>query len=461
MSKKTIVGAAIVLTLLILGFFIFNYEQNKKANGSDKTKDNTSQKVYYPYDYTLLHDCLNGLDFKTRDAKTNVKNTLTSDLKNTSYVFIGDGLRADSSDYKALLAYLKNGNDVFISSKYVANQLIKHFKKDNILPNTEDEEFLEEEAEIDLDNMELDAFSDTLVNIALTNPENFAFKTGYYNYFQTYKMPVDWFYFDNKKYNAANFNQQFRPVGQINQELNCICLSYGEGNLFLHSSPLLFANIELKENDAKDYTMKLFSLLKKGNIIWDDRNRTSYAKARNMDNDNSTASSSGENESKGGTGGGENGDDRTSKRDKTLLQYVLSSSSLAWAWYSLLAMGLIFLIFSSKRRQRTMPVLAQNKNTSLSFIQTIGRMYFNKQDHASLARLQFKQWQWFVRERYGLKTNQLDVDFEKQVVLKSGVQLDFVHRLLESGKYIDNFNAIEENLIEFHKELNVFYKSCK
>ena len=175
-----------------------------------------------------MHDCLNGLDFKTRDAKTNIKYTLTSDLKNTSYVFIGDGLRADSSDYKALLAYLKNGNDVFISSKYVANQLIKHFKKDNILPNPEDEEFLEEEAEIDLDNMELDAFSDTLVSIALTNPENFAFKTGYYNYFQTYKMPVDWFYFDNKKYNAANFNQQFRPVGQINQELNCICLSYGE-----------------------------------------------------------------------------------------------------------------------------------------------------------------------------------------------------------------------------------------
>lgn len=124
-------------------------------------------------------------------------------------------------------------------------------------------------------------------------------------------------------------------------------------------------------------------------------------------------------------------------------------------------MGLLFLIFSAKRRQRIVPVLAEKSNTSLAFIQSIGRLYFNKQEHTSLSRLQFKQWQWFIRQRYGLKTNSLDADFAKRLALSSGLKQDVIQHIIEAGYYVDSYEVGESNLFQFHKELESFYKQCK
>ncbi len=465
MSNRNAVVLSVALVLGVLAFFIYLYkESQKKIDWSETYKENSDKKKYRPYDLALLRDCLNGNDFQTTDVKESVKESLTSNLQNTSYIFVGEGLRADSSDFYAMASYINNGNDVFISSKYVAKRLLKYFVKDNVLKEERVEEdnfsnnenplveandttFTEEiiEDEEYGTSMELGIFEDSLVNVTLLSPENYAFQTGYYNYFNASKSATNWYFFDEKSFNPNNFKQQILKVGDINKRTNCVRISYGNGNLFLHSTPILFTNIELMQPSTKDYTVKLLSLLKKGNIFWDNKNRTGIAEAKYYDEKTSS-----------GSGGGER-----RKSEKTPLQYILSNASLAWAWYSLLFMGLLFLIFTSKRRQRIVPVLAQNTNTSLAFIQTIGRMYFNKQDHTSLARLQFKQWQWFIRERYNLNANKLDEDFGKQVALKSGINPKDITRLLESGKYVDSFGIIENDLIEFHKELEAFYRTCK
>jgi hypothetical protein len=480
MSNKTIVGLCVALVLGVLTFFVYLYQKSqKKIDWSETYKETPGKKEYRPYDLSLLRDCLNGNDFQTKDVKENIKTTLKGDLKNTSYVFVGEGLRADSSDFYAMASYISNGNDVFISSKYVANQLLKHFLKDDVLREeiviqSEEEEAKDDEEDVeaivdeqavvkendneivaeipDVDSytkrsIELDVFEDSLVNVSLLSPENYTFKTGYFSYFNITKGTTSWYFFDEKVFDTNKFKQKVSKIGDINKRTNCICINYGNGNLFLHCTPILFTNIELMQPTTKDYTIKLLSLLKKGDIFWDNHNRVTRSEAKEIDEQTSSNS---------GGGGG-----RRSKQEKTPLQYILSNPSLAWAWYSLLAMGVLFLIFTSKRRQRIVPVLAQNTNTSLAFIQTIGRMYFNKQDHTSLARLQFKQWQWFIRERYQLNTNKLDEDFEKRVFQKSGIKQNDIHRLLESGKYVDGFGIIENDLIDFHKELEFFYKNCK
>ncbi len=474
MSNKTAIVLSVALILGVLAFFIYLYQESqKKINWSETYKENSSKKEYNPYDLALLRDCLNGSDFQTKDIKEAVKTSLTSDLKNTSYIFVGEGLRADSSDFYAMASYINNGNDVFISSKYVANRLLQYFLKDDVLraqkiakeDNSEDvvsdENMVVDEnnigdttytdeidsEEIPKSSMELDVFEDSLVNVTLSSPENYNFQTGYYSYFNAIKSATNWHFFDEKAFNLNNFKQPVRKIGDINKRTNCICISYGSGNLFLHSTPILFTNIELMQPATKDYTIKLLSMLKKGNIFWDNKNRTSIYEAKYYDEKTSSS--------------GGSGSSGRSKQEKTPLQYILSNASLSWAWYSLLFMGLLFLIFTSKRRQRIVPVLAQNTNTSLAFIQTIGRMYFNKQDHTSLARLQFKQWQWFIRERYNLNVNKLDEDFGKQVAQKSGISPKDVNRLLESGKYVDGFGIIENDLIDFHKELEAFYRNCK
>ena len=78
--------------------------------------------------------------------------------------------------------------------------------------------------------------------------------------------------------------------------------------------------------------------------------------------------------------------------NKGPLTYILKQPPLAWAWYLLLLMGLLFLIFKAKRKQRVIPVLKENTNNSLAFINTIGNLYFRKNDHKQLCEDQLQIW---------------------------------------------------------------------
>ncbi len=508
MSNRNIIVIAILFVVGLLAFFYYNQKNGKKkVEWSETYSEKEKQRSYKPYDLSLLRSCLNSSDYKTIEVEKKIARTLPNEGTGSSYVFIGEGLRADTADYKALVNYIQRGNDVFLSSKYVANNLLKYLRKDkkNIhikpkrsqkqqrikstpTPTTEEDEERRKEEEVnaetngnsaeeeivsapveeevvpveensnndenlsneDTDEYDyeenydadlLETFTDSMVQLSLSSPQKYQYTTGYFMYAGiNTRHPTDWTYLSEEAY--RNFKYPVTLVGRVDSLTNCIAVKYGSGNLIIHSNPILFTNIELGQEDAKNYTAQLFSLLRKGDIYWDNGNRTNVYEAMSMDNDGTKVS-------------------HPPNHEKTPLQYILSNQSLTWAWYSLLGMGVLFLIFSAKRRQRIVPVLVENTNTSLAFIQTIGRMYFNKQGHSELGQLQFKQWQWFVRERYGTKTNLLDAALAKNVAQRSGIPFEKIKHLIEAGQYIDNHGTGKDGLIQFHKELDWFYKKCK
>jgi hypothetical protein len=182
--------------------------------------------------------------------------------------------------------------------------------------------------------------------------------------------------------------------------------------------------------------------MRKGDIYWDSNNRTTKSIAMQIDNGGMSK--------------------KESKPEKSPLQYILSNEPLAWAWRSLLLMGIIFVLFASKRRQRVIPILPKNVNTSLAFIQNIGRLYYNTRNHNAICEMQFKQWQWFVRERYGLVTNNLlDEEFLNRLHQKSSIRIEQLQGLIFTGMNITERFATEKDLILLDKELRHFYNICK
>ncbi|MGB5931164.1 MAG: DUF4350 domain-containing protein, partial [Cyclobacteriaceae bacterium] len=75
-----------------------------------------------------------------------------------------------------------------------------------------------------------------------------------------------------------------------------------------------------------------------------------------------------------------------SQSNQSSLRYIMSQPPLKNAWYLIIALLIVFAIFNAKRRQRIIPVIEPPRNTSLEFTETIGRLYYQRGDHANMAR---------------------------------------------------------------------------
>ncbi|MDT8348035.1 MAG: DUF4350 domain-containing protein, partial [Flavobacteriaceae bacterium] len=66
------------------------------------------------------------------------------------------------------------------------------------------------------------------------------------------------------------------------------------------------------------------------------------------------------------------------------MRFVLSQTSLKWAYYLTIATLLVFVIFKAKREQRIIPVLAPLENSSVAFAKTVGSLYYQHKDYSDL-----------------------------------------------------------------------------
>jgi hypothetical protein len=182
-----------------------------------------------------------------------------------------------------------------------------------------------------------------------------------------------------------------------------IRIQYGKGQFFIHNLPLAFTNYYLLSPKTSDYAFKALSYLPARPTYWDE-----YQKQGRFD-----------------------------EEQQSIFRYIRSQPALNWAYY-LVVFGLIFYaIFAGKRTQRIIPVIEPPQNTSLDFVKTVGRLYFQQGDHDNLARKKIQYFLTELRERYGLNTTVLDKEFTETLAQKSGTPLsetDELVRLLRSAQ---------------------------
>ncbi|MCC5945382.1 MAG: DUF4350 domain-containing protein [Bernardetiaceae bacterium] len=212
-----------------------------------------------------------------------------------------------------------------------------------------------------------------------------------------------------------------------------IRLSHGKGYFFLCSTPLLLTNWHLKTEKGYKYASALFSHIPPSDIYWDERSRFPPPQ-----------------------------EPMPKEQQESILTYILSQPSLAWFYYLLLLTTALYVLWGSKRRQRVIPILSKNKNTSLDFVRTIGKLYYMQKEHKALARIKKQLFFDFIRRHYYLKTEQIDEDFIKKLSLKSQISEEKIQEILELSERIeDKKNYNEEELQRFHATLAHFYQHCK
>ena len=187
---------------------------------------------------------------------------------------------------------------------------------------------------------------------------------------------------------------------------------WGEGEIILVSTPLLFTNYGVLDENNANYIFSLLSQMGELPIVRSE----GYMKA-------------------------------TAQVQQSPLRYLLAHQPLRWALYLTMITILLFMIFTAKRRQRAIPVVREPANKSLEFTELIGTLYFQKKDHVDLVRKKFAYLAEELRREIQVDIEEVADDkrsFER-IARKTGMDAgeiaEFIHEVrpvLYGGRVIDS-----------------------
>jgi hypothetical protein len=337
--------------------------------------------------------------------------------ESTDYIFIGQSLHLNQKDAQALLDFIDKGNDAFIASIELPENIT------GIYVNECGADIVLEEHSVE--SATLNFYHDTLHT-----------KDGYtYRYrFMSDDMKYYWNSFNNELF--CDSTKTLIPLGYQesgNQKnINFLKFAHGKGNIYLYSNPLVFTNYFLTKPDKADYAAGVFSHLKGKNILWDEFSKVSFTGNNNP--------------------------------DISPLYFILNQPSLKYAWWMMLAAVVLYVLFAAKRTQRVIPVLEAKVNTSLEFVKLVSALHYQNQNHLDIARKKMKYFQYFIRARYGIHT-QMAQDIQiARLAEKSKVNIAEIQSIYDQYNQIERnsqYNTAIDKLVGLYNAIENFYKHCK
>jgi hypothetical protein len=416
----------VVLLILAVGAvaLYFGLWQTTKFDWKETYDEDSDQPYGTQVVYELLRSYWPGYSF--RKMEKSLLGELDTVAQPSNLVLIAQAFDYDTEEMAEVFRYAERGNTVFMSTKSVPSYLMQALRQDSCFAEKDYQTYLyDSTATLNFYNSALHADVDWEVTF---------YDRGMPSYFGSWShMPWEWF---------CESNAGYVPLGYSDQYVNFAFLPYGKGGFYLHTTPMAFANLHLLKSEKLAYAAKVFSHLPKGGIIWDGGHRIDEAVSRLR-----------------------NGE-RNLSADRQIggspLKYILAQPALAWAWYLLLAGAVLYLIFRAKRRQRIVPVLEANTNTSLQFVGTIGKLFHQKGNARQVAIQKMRFLQAFVRERYNLPLRDWDDDYLEQLHQKSQVDHQLLSRIaLMYRNVLSSRTRSNEALMQFHQMIEAFFRSRK
>lgn len=416
-----------VVLAAILALFVYSQNSKKKHNW----RETYDEKSKHPFGSFVIHDMLKTYfsDNQLYDLKERIAKSLPApDSLNqiANYIFIGDGMYADTADTDKLLLFVHEGNKALLAANMLPNYLLESIFRDDCVDDDNRYHYFVSDY---LDSIELNFKHPQLVEKKPIEYEFFIGDTRYRH---------EWSRIDTLRGECTEGAKNFTPLGYMsNDNVNFVRVKYGKGEIYLHSNPIVFTNFHLLDSIKLRYASKVFSHLTAGAIYWDTKSRTSRDIIRRMNGSNPSIDREGP------------------------LSYILEQPALRWAWFIMLSLIGLYLLFTAKRKQRTIPILEEKSNTSLDFIHTIGHMYFKQGECIRLCDMMLKQFQSFVRDKYHLATREMNEEFIKILALKSDIPEERIKRIVSYENLIYRNSITEETMVDFYHMLNNFYKTCK
>ncbi len=142
------------------------------------------------------------------------------------------------------------------------------------------------------------------------------------------------------------------------------------------------------------------------------------------------------------------------------LEYFLAEESLRWGYYTLLVAFLCYLLFRGKRKQKAIPLLEQNENTTLSYVDTLSELYLSQDQNRKLVPHLEEIFLHHVQSKYFLQPAQ--ENFEHLLSRKSKIPTKEISLIMKGFKnQKDGFEFNDDQLATLHQRIENFYKNAE
>lgn len=408
-SRQLILFVSVVVVLG--GLFVLLTQRNKTQPTSWNTHYLPDSKD--PYGTQVLRKLLDDYNdgFTCTYANQALSERLPANETGATYLVIKEAVSISEEDCDSLESFIRRGNTAFIAAQRSSHRILC-----NIFDYCDEQvEFwntTRQRVSLQLDSAQFPG-TDTHAVVY---------------YYNNVPAPAAWSY-------VRSPVQEMEVLGHFNQRYpNFVRLQAGKGYLYLLTTPIVLSNVALLEHQMLKYDEKLLSYLPKGNIYWDQAFRYDPWE----------------------------GPDQTELSGDGPFRYLLAQPALQWSWYILIALAILFVVFKAKRTQRTIPVLEPNTNTSLQFIQTMGRLYRLKNDHKRMVELQMSQFLSHARDHYRIPTTEEELDLAGTIAIKSGVPKPAVAEIFAMHENLSRQDSVRAGeLATFHQLLQHFYATSK
>lgn len=327
------------------------------------------------------------------------------------YCVISKNFYADSLDADAILDYVYNGNTFFLASSNIDSSFLKRLYCKTI--NTAKLDFILEPG-LSYDSVRLIP----QVNVA---GEKFSY---YYLPFSSRFTEINDAYCRVLGYNG-------------NGEPNCIMFYWGKGRMLLHTDARAFSNYFLLTGKNYLYMQQLMQLLQSNpeNIYWNEY----YAKKNRSGS----------------------GNDNSNKGFSSFSE-IMKYPPLASAFWLVLTLLILYILFSGKRKQRIIRQLKPNVNSSVAFTETIARLYLQQKDNKNLSDKMIAYFNEHIRSHYFLTSTPGSEDFLNSLSRKSGVSLEKTTALYKAINMVSDKTVVDDyELLTLNEQIQQFYKIRK
>ncbi len=314
-----------------------------------------------------------------------------------TYFFLNNLVTFDKKELEDLLNWVADGNRLFISAYGFGNHLADTLSLETA------------------SHISTDGFT-SRPNLNLVNSGLQLAKAAEFDH----DLPAIYFKEIDTSKTVVLGTAQFEDK-EASKKVNFIKTGFGNGEIFLHTTPQAFSNYFLLKNDNYKYTEALLAYLEGNTILWD-----AYYKS--------------------------------GKSFFTSPLYILlNNRALKWAYYFILITSIIFILFEGKRKQRAIPVIDPPANRSFEFTETISSLYLEQQKFHELGLKKIALFMEFIRTHYRLDTSEINEQFYKDLSIKSEKSIEDAKNLFD---FMQDFQQNKENnkqdFFQLAKQINTF-----
>ncbi len=229
------------------------------------------------------------------------------------------------------------------------------------------------------------------------------------------------------------YDNSFKPICVVSDTLTTACLREypNGGKLIVTTMPLVFTNYSVMDSDARKLLEYMSSFFKGRKLyrLYEEKNKKSVMEE-------------------------EDGD----------FKYIMSQPPLKWAFYIILGLLFIYMVFNSRRRMKAIPVHKIDEDTTLQFAKVLGTFYYHQDNHVPFLMKKYDKLKSTLQSRYGWDVDKMEAsDLINRLYVITGIKKERIAKLFilirEYGQdartisakkdiieYIEIIKEIEKNL---------------